>query len=140
MKFEIMRKHLAIMNKLAIEAILSGRKTVETRFSKNKIIPYGAVSIGDLVYMKPPGEDIVGQFKVKKVFYFEGLSPDDVNKIFSDYGKGISVTDKNVDAKYQNDKQESSFGTLIFISESERFITSPIKVKKHDLRGWMVLD
>ena len=127
------------MRKSTIEAILSGVKTVETRFSRNKIAPFGVVSVGDLVYMKPPGEDIVGQFRVKKVFYFEGLIEEDMNKIFADYGQQINVGDEEEDGKYYREKRESLVGTLIFIADSERFITSPIKVRKKDLRGWMVL-
>lgn len=131
---------MAIMKKPTIEAILSGKKTVETRFSKHKILPFEAISVGDIVYMKPPGEDIIGQFRVKKVFFYGGLTREDVKKIFSDYGKGINTGDSKMDSQYQKEKEESYFGTLIFISESERFITSPIKVKKSDLRGWVVLD
>lgn len=135
-----MRKHLAIMYKPAIEAILSGQKTIETRFSKNRIVPFGEVHVGDVVYIKPPGEDLVGQFRVKKVFSFDGLTPADIDKIFKDFGKQISVGDKVEDEKYKSDKKDSRFGTIIFISESERFITSPVKIKKRDLRGWMVLE
>ncbi|MDO8498689.1 MAG: ASCH domain-containing protein [bacterium] len=135
-----MRKHLAIMHKSALEAILSGKKTVETRFSKHKISPFGVINARDLVFMKPPGGEIVGQFRVKKVFSFEGLTPKDIEKIFSDYGKEISVGDKLEDEAYEKLKQGSFYGTLIFISESERLITSPIKIKKSDLRGWMVIE
>lgn len=134
-----MHKHLAIMYQSTIEAILSGKKTVETRFSKNKIVPYCQVSAGDIIYMKLPGGEIVGQCRVRKVFYFEGLTPADIDKIFKDYSKEISVGNKKEDEKYRLEKRSSVFGTLIFISESERFITSPIKIKKKDLRGWMVL-
>lgn len=128
------------MHKSAAEAIFAGTKTIETRFSKHKIAPFGVVSQGDIVYMKLPGEDIVGQFKVKKVFSYEGLVPEDIEKIFQDFGKQISMGNKDEDEEFKKSKVESSFGTLIFISESERFITSPIKIKKNDMRGWMVLE
>ncbi|MBI4037026.1 hypothetical protein HY385_01240 [Candidatus Daviesbacteria bacterium] len=134
-----MRKHLAIINTFAIEAILSGQKTIETRFSKHKIPPFGQISVGDIVYLKPAGKEIVGQFRVKKVFFFEGLTPIDMDKIFKEYKDQISVGHQNEDEKYRQEKRNSVYGTLIFISESERFITSPLKVKKSDLRGWMVL-
>ena len=134
-----MRKHLAILRKSAIEAILSGKKTIETRFSQHRIAPYGKVSVGDLIYLKPPGQDLVGQFKAKKIIYFEGLEEEDLDKIFKEYGPKIKTGGKEEDEKYQAEKKSSKFGTLIFISESERFITSPIKVKKKDLRGWMVM-
>lgn len=135
-----MSKHLAIMNKQTVEAILGGLKTIETRFSKHKIPPFGAVEVGDLVYIKPPGEEIIGQFRVKKVFSFEGLTEEDISKIFAEYGKRISIGEKQMDEKYQKEKSIARFGTLIFIGESERFITSPIKIKKSDMRGWVVLE
>lgn len=135
-----MRKHLAILHKSAIDAILSGTKLIETRFSKAKIVPFGAVSIGDLVYMKAPGEEIIGQFRVKKVFFFEGLDEKDVEKIFTDYGQQISVGSQAEDEDYFRQKRDSKYGTLIFIGESERFITSPIRFKKSDMRGWVVLE
>lgn len=127
------------MDKSAILAILSGRKTIETRFSKHKIAPFGQVNTGDLVYMKVPGGEVVGQFRIKKVFYFAGLTQNDVEKIFKEYGEQILRGDQKLDLQYQSDKKDSNFGTLIFIEQSEQFITSPIKIKKSDQRGWMVL-
>ena len=136
----LMKKHLAIMNKPTIEAILAGKKTIETRFSLHKISPFESVAPGDLVYMKPPGEEIVGQFRVKKVFSFAGLVPEDMENIFKSYGKQIAMGDKVEDDKYKEEKKGCKYGTLIFISESERFIVSPLKVKKSDMRGWMVIE
>lgn len=129
-----MKKHLAIMDKPTIEAILSGIKTIETRFSLHKIAPFGQVGVGDIVYIKPPGREIVGLFKVKKVIFYEGLDLNDLNSLRNLYEKEIAAWEE-----YWEKKKDSKFGTLIFISESERFITSPIKIKKSDQRGWMVL-
>lgn len=134
-----MKKHLAILHSLAIAAILAGKKTVETRFSQHRIAPYGVISAGDLVYMKPPGEEIVGQFRVKKVISYDGLESNDVEQIFKQFGKLMSAGDSQFDAEYQEKKQSSKFATIIFIAESDQFITSPFKVKKSDLRGWVVL-
>ena len=102
-------KHLAIFKEQGAEKILSGQKTIESRFARRRIAPFGLVSSGDLVYIKPSGKDIIGQFRVKKVIFF-------------DLGQ--------VSHRYV---------TLIFIGESTRFITSPIKLKKKDQRGWVVL-
>ncbi|MDO8638172.1 MAG: ASCH domain-containing protein [Candidatus Daviesbacteria bacterium] len=130
-----MRKHLAIMDKPTIEAILSGIKTIETRFSLHKIAPFCQIGVGDVIYMKSPGGEIVGQFKVKKVIFFEGLTLSDLGYLSDLYKREISA-----EKEYWERKKDAKFGTLIFISESERFITSPIKIKKSDQRGWMVLD
>lgn len=134
-----MKKHLAILHKSAINAILSGNKLIETRFSDHRIVPFGVINVGDLVFMKEPGRDIIGQFKVKKVFNYEGLTQQDVEKIFTDFGGAISVGDKQEDEAFFTQKKNSHYGTLIFVGESERLITSPVIFKKSDRRGWVVL-
>ncbi|OGE25575.1 hypothetical protein A3H85_00145 [Candidatus Daviesbacteria bacterium RIFCSPLOWO2_02_FULL_40_8] len=140
MYISAVRKHLAIMPTLVIDAIISGNKTVETRFSKHKIVPFGFVSVGDLVYLKPPGEEVIGQFRVKKVFYFSGLEKQDIEHIFAEYGGRFLIGDDSFDKRYRKEKLESKFATLIFIKDPERFLTSPIRIQKSDKRGWVVID
>ncbi len=130
-----MKKHLAIFKNQGGELILSGQKTVESRFSQAKIAPYGAVSSGDLVYIKPSGRDVIGQFRVKKAIFFEGLTPLDVKEIRARYGQDIAMDDN-----YWQGKENSRVASLIFIGESSRFLTAPVKIPKKDLRGWVVLD
>lgn len=128
-------KHLAIFKGLAGELILTGKKSIESRFSKRKDPPFGQISSGDLVYIKPSGQDIIGQFRVKKVIFFDGLSLEDIQEIKQKYGVGLCV-----DEAYWKDKETTKYGTLIFIGDSNQFLTSPIKISKKDLRGWVVLD
>ena len=115
--------------------ILSGKKTVESRFSKVKNPPFGVIGSGDLVYIKPSGKDIIGEFRVKKVIFFDGLSPEDVARIKKEYGKDLAAG-----KTYWEGKTNSKYATLIFIGDSSRFITSPVKFPKKDLRGWAVLN
>ncbi len=130
----LMTKHLAVFTKGVGEKILSGEKTMESRFSSRKIPPFGAISSGDWVYIKTSGEDIIGQFRVQKVFFFDGLSDMDLKTIEKDYGKEISAENS-----YWEIKKNAKYGTLIFIGEVDPFITAPIKFSKKDLRGWVVL-
>ncbi len=127
-------KHLAIFKGEGAEKILSGKKTVESRFSKRKDPPYGAISAGDLVYIKPSGKDIIGQFRVKKVIFFDGLEIADIGEIREKYGKELAI-----DESYWKGKEEARYATLIFIAASSRFLTSPVNIPKKDLRGWVVL-
>lgn len=130
-----MKKHLAIFKGGAGEAILTGKKTIESRFSRVKNPPFGLISGGDLVYIKPSGKDIIGQFRVKKVIFYSGLEKDDLLEIKERYGKYLAV-----DKTYWTNKSYCSYATLIFIGDSSRFITSPVKIPKKDLRGWVVLE
>ncbi len=127
-------KHLAIFKGGGAEKILSGRKTIESRFARSKIAPFGVITNGDLVYIKPSGGQIIGQFRVKKVIFYDGLSKEDLEEIIQKYGKEIAT-----DEAYWKSKFNAKYATLIFIGNSSRFITSPIKPVKKDLRGWMVL-
>lgn len=124
-----MKRHLAIFKGSTAGDILSGKKTIDSRFSKAKIAPFGQISKGDLVYIKPSGKDIIGQFRVKKVIFYDGLEDLDLEQIKKTYGEGIGQS-----------KKGSKYGTLIFIGECDPFLTSPIRIKKKDLRGWVVLD
>ncbi|MDO8573875.1 MAG: hypothetical protein Q7R77_03945 [Candidatus Daviesbacteria bacterium] len=129
-----MQKHLAIFKGSAGEAILTGQKTIESRFSRVKSVPFGVISSGDLVYIKPSGKDIIGQFRVKKVIFLDGLDSSDLSDLRNLYEKRLAV-EKDYWEKHKN----ARYGTLIFIGDSSRFITSPVKFPKKDLRGWVVL-
>lgn len=129
-----MQKHLAIFKGNGGELILSGKKTVESRFSKRKDPPFGIVSTGDLVYIKPSGKDLIGQFRVQKVIFYDGLDQQDIKEIKLKYGRNIVA-----DSEYWKNKKDAKYGTLIFIGASSQFLTSPIRVPKKDLRGWMVM-
>lgn len=128
-------KHLVIVKGEVGEAILSGKKTIESRFSKVKNPPFGVISSGDLVYIKPVGKDIIGQFRVKKVIFFDKFNLDDIKDLKKQYGEELNIEDN-----YWEKNKNSYYGTLIFISDSARFITSPIKLPKKNLRGWVVLN
>src|SRR3989344_8481431 len=126
-----MQKHLAIFKGNGGNLILLGKKNIESRFSNRKNPPFGVVSSGDLVYIKPSGKELIGHFRVNKVIFYDGLSSEDILEIKRKYGGKIAA-----DEEYWKDKLASKYGTLIFIGESSRFLTSPIRVPKKDLRGW----
>lgn len=128
-------KHLAIFKGDGAEKILSGDKLIESRFSKRKDPPFGVISAGDLVYIKPSGKDIIGQFRVKKVIFFDNLDSSDLTDLKEKYDKNLAVRED-----YWQGKEKSKYGTLIFIGEVDPFITAPIRIPKKDLRGWVVLN
>ena len=127
-------KHLAIFKGHGGELILTGQKTIESRFSRAKIAPFGQISSGDLVYIKPSGKDIIGQFKVKKVIFIDNFDLNDLAELRKKYGEQIAM-----DEDYWKGKEASKVATIIFIGESSRFLTAPLKIPKKDWRGWVVL-
>jgi ASC-1-like (ASCH) protein len=51
-------EHLMIVKKKYFNLIISGKKTIETRWSKNKITPYEKVKIGETILIKESGKPI----------------------------------------------------------------------------------
>lgn len=125
------KKHLAIVSSKLMAAIFEGLVTIDARFSKNRTVPYGQISAGDTVYLKQAGEDITGQYIVKKIISFE-------NPQLQDW-QTIALYFPNIE-KFQKVDRSHKFVSLIFMTQVERFITSPIKITKKDNKTWMVID
>lgn len=134
-----MRKHLAIFDKNTLSRILDGKKTIDSRFSLRKLPPFGQINKGDLIYIKESGGEIKGQFLVQKIIQIEGLEEADLEIIKKNYAQALSLGSKDESEKYFNAHKNSKYATLIFISRVERYITSPVRIPKKDLRGWVVL-
>lgn len=134
-----MKKHLTIFEKEVLTEMLENRKSIETRFSKHKIAPYQQIEAGDLVYIKPAGGEIIAQFYVKKVIFFENLDAEDWEYIKKIYGPKLSLGNPQKDEEFFKSKSDSRYGTLLFIDRLETLIASPI-IPKKDRRGWLVLD
>jgi len=60
-------KHVAILKQPFFDMILSGDKTIESRFLMNKIVPFNKVSIGDEIYLKQTGKQVTAKAEVEKV-------------------------------------------------------------------------
>jgi len=124
-------EHLAIMDKNTIKMILNGEKTIETRFSKNKISPYQKVKIGDKVYLKESGKNIIAFFEIEKAIFFKDLNSGKIKEIKNNYNNLIKASDD-----YWNKKLNSNYGTLIFIKNVKK-LDKPLKISKKDRRGFV---
>jgi len=127
-----MKKHIAIFIGNAIEKILSNEKTMESRFSLNKIIPYGEVAKDDIILLKKSAGDILGQAIVDNVLYYDNLKPESVALLRKEYSSELKVGDL-----FWQNKAKSKYATIIFLKKAERYI-APIKYKKKDRRPWII--
>lgn len=128
-------KHLAVFESKDAEDILNGKKSVEIRFSKTKKPPFCAISAGDLVYIKERRGEVIGQFRVKKVFFFDSPTKEDLENFQKTYNDPIvqmyGDTSIGMEVKYT---------TIIFITETIKFLTSPLNLsKKRVSNQWVIL-
>jgi len=80
--------HVAIMNKSwkLIDKILSGQKTIESRWYMAKFSPWNKINSGDMVYFKDAGEMITAKAKVSRVLQFDNLTDEKIKEIIKEYG------------------------------------------------------
>lgn len=85
--------HVAIMNKRwkLIPKILSGKKTIESRWYQTRRTPWDKVKPGHTVYFKNAGGPVIAKATVSKVFQFQIESRSDVERIIRKYGKQIGI-------------------------------------------------
>lgn len=122
--------HLALMVEPYLSLILSGKKTIESRFSTKKIIPFNAISDGDIVVLKKSGGDIVAIFEVEKVIFKQIENKDDIEEIKEKYGNELCLEEK-----FWFEKKEANYVTLIKISHLQSI--SPVIIKKANRQSWL---
>lgn len=127
--------HLAIFSdRGAIEKIFCCQKTVEIRFSQKRIVPYKSAMKDDIVYLKIAGGEILGKVIIDNVLYFDNLNRKKIREICANYQTELAMP-----KSFWYHKDNSKFGTLIFLKTPSRFLSS-LKFSKHDQRGWVVLE
>src|SRR5581483_1606315 len=100
--------HLAVFNEPFLSLILSGEKKIESRFSINKISPYGKVKKGDVIILKESGGPIKGIFIAGDVWFYHDLDKSLMKSIESQYGDLIcSAYDKEFWAQRNRTKYAS---------------------------------
>ena len=70
--------HLVILKKPYLEAILDGRKTIESRFARTRHAPFGQVCNGDKLFLKVSSGPVCATATVSKVRNFQDLTPKQV--------------------------------------------------------------
>lgn len=123
--------HLAVMVEPFLTYILDGRKTIESRFSKNLIAPYGRVQPGDLVLLKRTAGPVVATFESASVECV-ALDSDQALRLRHNFSDAICADDS-----FWEDRSDKRFATLIGIRDVR--LHGPLLVDKADRRGWIVL-
>lgn len=128
-----MNYHLAILKTKYLNAILSGEKTIESRFMKAPVAPFGRVAPGDVIFLKTSGGNIRAVARVSKVASFDNLNSQLIAVISDKYNSGILGDDA-----YWNDVSLNCVcGFLAWLDDVKRL--PPAKISKKDMRAWVIL-
>ena len=132
--------HVAILRKdwKLLPKILSGEKTIESRWYQTKRAPWNKIKEEDFVYFKNSGEMVTVKTKVKKVLQYEIKGIEDLKFLVNKYGDRICLVDKNVNN--WNDKLK--YCILIFLEDVQE-LKKPFNINKKGYgmnTAWLVVD
>jgi ASC-1-like (ASCH) protein len=124
--------HLVILKKPYLEAILDGRKTIESRFTMTRRAHFGRVLPGDTLFLKESSGPVCGRATVAAVKEFENLTPKRIAQIKQQYNHDIGGADE-----YWRSKENCRYGFLVWLNDVE--LIEPMRIGKKDWRGWVLL-
>ena len=124
--------HLAVMQEPFLTLLLQGRKTIESRFSVNRVSPYNDVRAGDVLAIKAQSGPVVGIALVEHVAFYE-LEPA-VWRELQDRFAGPLCADE---PEFWHARARARFATLMRVTETHA--VPPLAVAKRDRRGWVRL-
>jgi ASC-1-like (ASCH) protein len=124
--------HLVILKKPYLEAILAGRKRIESRFTVTRRAYLGRVLPGDRLFLKESSGPVCAVATVAAVRNFDSLTPKKIGELKRQYDHHIRGT-----KEYWQSKANCRFGLLVWLKEVEPI--EPVRIHKKDWRAWVVL-
>lgn len=124
--------HLGIFSEPYLTFMLDGKKTIESRFSKNKILPYQQIQKDDIVIVKKSSGKVVAYFTIKKIIFFD-LTEISIEEIKSNYQKELCVGEN-----FWVNKKDSRYATLIWIDKIVPL--KPFPIVKKGMQTWIKLE
>lgn len=132
--------HVAIMKASwrLLEKIVSGDKTIESRWYKTKHLPWGRVTENDTVYFKNSGRPITVKATVSRILSFQNLTPQKVRAILLKYGRQDGISDLNY---FYNLFKAKNYCLLIFLKDIKK--VKPFEIDKKGfgtMSAWITLN
>lgn len=136
------RTHVAIMKRSwrLIPKILSGEKTVESRWYKGRVAPWDRIDAGDVIYFKDSGEPVTVRARVTDVEQYVISGNEEALALMEKYaGKDLGVT--KITGEIKNYILNKRYAIFVRFDSVER--VEPFEVDKTGFgaqAAWLVMD
>lgn len=133
--------HIAIMKSSwgLTAKILSGEKTVESRWYKQKTAPWDRIRPGDTIYFKDSGKPVSIRVKVWRVLQFADLSEEGRQKILKKYSRD-DLGIKEISPVVANYIKNKKYCLLIFFKDVQKI--KPFTINKKgfgSMSAWITI-
>lgn len=122
--------HLVILREPYLSYILRKRKSIESRFGRDRRLPFGHVQAGDILLLKRAGGPLAGLALVDRAIS-QAITPTDVNEIRLTYAAELAIDDP----AFWEQRLHSRYVTLIWLREV--YPLPAIPLPRRDRRGWV---
>jgi len=120
--------HIAILSSSDIlDRILSGQKTIESRWYVTRRDPWNHINPGDTVYFKVTGQPITARATVDQVLQFGELNPTKIKEILAIHGRAIGFNKSECDI-WAASKSKVKYCILIYLKDVASL--KPFKINK----------
>lgn len=126
--------HIGIFTEPFLSLLIAGEKTMESRFSINRIAPFQKVKQGDIVYIKKSGGMVCGYFIVGKSQYVSMPSRTKLVELKNKFSK--SICSDSVENFWES-KQNAQFISLLSIKLIHTI--NPLEIDKRDRTAWVTI-
>lgn len=123
--------HLGVFTEPYLSMILSGTKTINSQFSRNRCAPYKEISNGDVILLKKVGGPICGLALARRIWFYE-LGKEPIDRIRHRFGSRICAGNE-----FWSSRANSNYATLIELDTPTPI--APVNCHKRDRRGWVSL-
>ncbi|MDD2696963.1 MAG: ASCH domain-containing protein [Candidatus Pacebacteria bacterium] len=120
--------------------ILKGEKTMESRWYKNKRLPWDKIKKGEIVYFKNSGEEVTAKAEVFKVLQFSNLNPKKVKQILDKYGEKDGLGKEEIN-KYYRLFRDKNYCLLVFLKSPRKI--KPFEINKRGfglMSAWITVE
>ena len=124
--------HLGIFVQPYLEYVLTGRKTIESRFAAVRCAPYGRVSKGDVLILKESGGPVRGICEIGDTWYYR-LDPGSWKDIRREFAEALCAQDPG----FWETRKHATYATLMQVRRPRSIAAT--RWSKSDRRGWVVV-
>lgn len=115
-----MKQHVAILKREYVEMVLAGKKTIESRLTRNRGPAFETVCEGDVIHIKQLSGAFRARAIVSGVLHRMLASPNEVERIRREFGNRIGGTDD-----YWLGKLAARYCTLVWLADVEPISEGP---------------